>query len=88
MNPYTLSESWPVLLGSVMMVIGTISLNGATAYGKAAGAVQALIQLQAPWQLVLESTIGNKGIPEGFGVAGMVSGIVGALVMMFWKSHP
>jgi len=46
---YTWGEAWPVLLGSALMVVGTISLNGATAYGKAAGAVQALIQLQAPW---------------------------------------
>ena len=85
---YTWGEAWPVLFGSALMVIGTISLNGATAYGKAAGAVQSLIQLQAPWQLVLESTIGGKGWPQGFGVAGMLSAIVGALVMMFWKSQP
>ncbi len=70
------------------MVVGTISLNGATAYGKSAGAVQGLIQLQAPWQLILESTVGGMGWPQGYGVAGMASGIVGACVMMFWKSHP
>lgn len=85
---YTWGEAWPVLLGSALMVVGTISLNGATAYGKAAGAVQALIQLQAPWQLILESTVGGKGWPQGYGVAGMASGIFGACLMMFWKSHP
>ena len=83
---YTWAESWPVLFGSALMVLGTISLNGATTYGKAAGAVQGLIQLQAPWQMVLESTIGGKGLPSAYGMAGMASGIFGACVMMFWKS--
>jgi hypothetical protein len=47
-KPYTLDEAWPVLLGSTIMVMATLCINGSTAYGKA-GAVQALMQIQAPF---------------------------------------
>jgi hypothetical protein len=47
-KPYTWEEAWPVLLGSAIMVMATLCINGSTAYGKA-GAVQALMQIQAPF---------------------------------------
>jgi len=45
---YTWQEARPVLLGQVFMVMATLCINGSTAYGKA-GAVQALMQVQAPF---------------------------------------
>lgn len=43
-QPYAFDDFWPPCLGSFLVILGSLSLNGACAYGKA-GPSQALTQL-------------------------------------------
>eukprot|EP00347_Sterkiella_histriomuscorum_P017280 403349988 len=80
---YTWTEAMPVLIASIMYTLGLIFFNGAISYG-IAGPVQAMIQIQAPFQLILE-VIFTKSYPSILGLSGMVVCIAGALLFIFSK---
>lgn len=83
-QPYTIKEAVPILICSLLYLMGLISFNGAISYGKA-GTTQAMIQIQAPFQLALEMSISHIYPPlEGF--LGMFVCIVGALVIILSKN--
>ena len=52
-KPYNFSELWPLFIASVVVIIGGLMLNLAFCYGLG-GPIQALIQVQSPFQLLIE----------------------------------
>ncbi|CDW78595.1 UNKNOWN [Stylonychia lemnae] len=82
-SPYSLREFYLVTSGSLMYLIGVLCFNGALTYGKG-GSSQAIIQVQAPFQLILEIVF-LQIYPALLGLIGMVVCIIGALVLILTK---
>ncbi|CDW81401.1 UNKNOWN [Stylonychia lemnae] len=82
-KPYAFYEFSLVSICSLLYLMGAVVFTGAVTYGKG-GTTQAIMQIQAPFQLALE-IIFLSIYPQFLGFLGMVVCIVGALIIILGK---
>ncbi|CDW85136.1 UNKNOWN [Stylonychia lemnae] len=80
---YTFYEFYLVFISSLFMVIAQIFFAGSAAYGQG-GLVQAMLNIQSPFQMLLEM-IFLKLYPAFMGVLGMIVCLFGALFIILTK---